>query len=74
VPTARLPLPTADSPILSPRHSIDRVAREAAEYPNTWMDEMGLDRAAIRPTKQNGPHDFQGSKHVVQLNGLPKIE
>lgn len=38
------------------------------------MDAMGLDRAAIRPTKQNGTKDFQGAEHVVQLNGLPKID
>jgi hypothetical protein len=38
------------------------------------MDEMGLDRSEIRPTKQSGTQDFQGADHVVQLNGLPKIE
>jgi hypothetical protein len=48
--------------------------REAADYPDTWMDEMGLDRTKVRPTKQSSSKDFQGSNHVTQLNGLPKIE
>jgi len=48
--------------------------REAADYPDSWMDEMDLDRATIRPTKQSSSQDFQGADHVIQLNGLPKIE
>ena len=47
---------------------------EADEYPDAWMDEMGLDRAQIRPTKQTSAQDVQGSDHITQLNGLPKID
>jgi hypothetical protein len=47
---------------------------EAADYPDEWMDEMGLDRAAIRPTKATSSRDFEGADGVTQLNGLPRID
>ena len=53
---------------------LNACCREAVDYPDTWMDKMGLDRTKIRPTKQTSSRDFQGSDHVTQLNGLPKIE
>ena len=36
---------------------------EQDEYPDLWMDEMGLDRTKIRPTKQSSSQDYQGSDH-----------
>ena len=47
---------------------------EAADYPDAWIEEMGLDRSKVALTKQSSSKDVQGQDHQIRLNGLPKID
>ena len=47
---------------------------EATDYPDEWVDELGLDRSQVALTKQSSSADYQGMDHQTRLNGLPKID
>ena len=47
---------------------------EATDFPDEWVDELGLDRSQVALTKQSSSADYQGMDHQTRLNGLPKID
>lgn len=47
---------------------------EAADYPDAWVEELGLERSQVALTKQSSSADYQGQDHQTRLNGLPKID
>eukprot|EP01050_Picozoa_sp_SAG11_P010271 SAG11_NODE_1020_length_6158_cov_4.836772_5_plen_181_part_00 len=47
---------------------------EAADYPDDWVEELGLERSRVALTKQSSSSDYQGIDHQTRLNGLPKID
>ena len=47
---------------------------EAADYSDSWVEELGLQRSEVALTKQSSSHDLQGLDNQTRLNGLPKID
>jgi hypothetical protein len=47
---------------------------ESADYPDTWVEGLGLERTKVALTKQSSSADYQGADHQTRLNGLPKID
>eukprot|EP01052_Picozoa_sp_SAG31_P013849 SAG31_NODE_844_length_11549_cov_2.985852_10_plen_230_part_00 len=47
---------------------------EAVDYPDTWVEKLGLKRSEVALTKQTSSSDFQGQDCQIRLNGLPRID
>jgi hypothetical protein len=47
---------------------------EAVDYPDRWIEELGLERCKVAHTKQSSSRDLQGMDGQTRLNGLPKID